>query len=126
MTDSSSSSAPNTPSKLPDYIQMASPAVNYHDVVPPLRAFTEFAALLHHLIFGNPLVVTSGKDAIHSTTSLHAFGKAVDVRTKDKSPEEQLLFLMVLGFSAPANHVSVFDERALPGQEHIHLEYHGA
>jgi hypothetical protein len=105
---------------------MASPAVNYRDVVSPLRAFTEFAALLHHLLFGNPLVVTSGKDAIHSTTSQHAFGKAVDVRTKDKTPEEQLLFISILTFSAPANFVCIFDERALPGQEHIHLEYHGA
>ena len=110
----------------PKYYELASPQVDVVDVLEPLMAFVEYLGLVHRVVFNKPLVVTSGKDAIHVNGSLHSQGRAVDIRTKDLLPDEQGLLLALLAYAAPANHIAVFDERALVGQEHIHLEYHGA
>jgi hypothetical protein len=113
------------PSGPPQYV-LASPQVVMDGVSPPLVSFIAHLGLWHSVTFGKPLVITSGKDAVHSASSLHGIGKAVDVRIKDLVPDAQMLFLAVLAYCAPENHIAVFDERALAGQEHIHLEYHGA
>jgi hypothetical protein len=104
----------------------ASPAVALEGVVEPLLAFAQHLALLHTVLFGTDLVITSGRDSIHAASSLHAQGKALDLRIKDLSPDAQIIFLSLLMYAAPENQVSVFDERALPGAPHIHVEYHGA
>ena len=110
----------------PKYYELASPAVVMEGVAEPLVAFVEYLGLVHHVVFNRPLIITSGKDAVHVAGSLHAEGRAVDIRTKDLLPDEQQLLLSLLAYAGPANHMAVFDERALAGQEHIHLEYHGA
>lgn len=104
----------------------ASPAVVLAGVEPKLISFTQNLAVLHKVLFGIDLVVTSGKDAIHAASSLHPQGKALDLRIRDLDADAQLMFLLVILYAAPANDVSVFDERALPGAPHIHIEYHGA
>jgi len=104
----------------------ASPAVVLDGVDAHLIAFMQHLAVIHKLLFGSDLVVTSGKDSIHAVGSLHAQGKAIDVRIKDLGVDEQLLFLAVLAYATPAAHIAVFDERALGAEAHIHLEYHGA
>lgn len=90
-----------------------------------MMAFAVHIAYLHWLLFGEPLVITSGKDALHVSASMHYQGLAVDVRTSDKNESEQILFLTILAYAAPERNVTVFDERALPGEPHIHIEYHG-
>lgn len=109
----------------PNY-QLATPSVVMAGVKLELVQFVDYLGLVHRVVFSKPLVITSGKDSQHVAGSLHAEGLAVDIRTKDLLPDEQQLLLMLLGYAGPANHIAIFDERALAGQEHIHLEYHGA
>ena len=103
----------------------ASPAVNLNGVKPELIAFAQHLAVLHGMLFGLDLVITSGKDSEHVAGSLHAQGLALDLRVKDLDAGGQMLFLAVLNYAAPDNHIAVFDERALPGAPHLHIEYHG-
>lgn len=105
-------------------LQLASPAVVLDGVDPHLISFVQHLAAIHLVVFGIDLVVTSGKDSIHSPGSLHAQGKAVDVRIKDLEPDAQLLFFSILAYAAPANGIAVFDERALGSEAHVHLESH--
>lgn len=116
----------NTQMELPQYIELSVPTVNWQGLVPDLLTFAGHLALLHQLLFGQPLVITSAKDGQHSAGSLHAEGKAIDVRTRDKSDEENLMLLAVLAFIASSAPVAVFDERHLEGSPHIHIEWHGA
>lgn len=109
-----------------DVIDLDDDKVNFKDVAPALFAFIVHMGYVHRILFGDPLVITSGKDGTHSPNSLHAVGKAVDVRTRDLDDTEQLLFLSVLLWAASNRECTVFDERALPGAGHIHVEYHGA
>lgn len=109
----------------PKYYELASPAVVMDGVAEPLVAFLEYLGLVHRVVFNKALVVTSGKDSVHTAGSLHADGLAVDIRTHDLLTDEQQLLLTLLAFAAPANHIAYFDERALGIEGHIHLEYHG-
>lgn len=109
----------------PKYYDLASPSVVMDGVVEPLLAFAEYLGMVHRVVFGKQMVVTSGRDSVHVVGSLHAEGKAVDVRTKDLLPDEQALLLHLIAFAGPSNHIACFDERALGAQAHIHLEWHG-
>ena len=124
--------APSAPAPLPTAPQewsvgyeLASPAVNLVGVNDALLSFLAYLAMIHKLLFNKPLVVTSGKDSVHVASSLHGQGLAVDIRTRDLLPDEQALLLHLLAFAGPANHIAIFDERALGSEAHIHLEYHG-
>jgi hypothetical protein len=112
--------------ELPPGVSLASLSVNVDEINAGLWNFVGHLALIHQLLFSKPLVITSGRDSVHAAGSLHAEGKAVDVRTKGLLPDEQALLLHVLAYAGPCSDVATFDERALPGQEHIHLEWHGA
>lgn len=119
---------PIAPAATPPPVQnftLASPSVSVKDVVPQLMAFVDYLGFVHRIVFNKMLTVTSGKDAIHTAGSLHAEGKAVDIRTHELLPDEQALLLHLLAYAGPANHIAVFDERALGAEAHIHLEYHG-
>ncbi len=91
--------------------------------------FMEYLAhlgMIHKLLFGTDLVITSGKDGQHVAGSLHPLGLAVDLRTRDKTPEQFDLWMHVLSYSADAVPIAVFDERNVPPGKHLHLEWHGA
>jgi len=90
-----------------------------------LLTFAAQLAYLHFLLFGLPLVITSGRDGDHVPTSLHKIGRALDFRTHDKTAEEMQVFLSILAFAAPGQMCRVFDERIGQGGEHVHVEYHG-
>ncbi len=106
--------------------ELAGPRVTVAGVKAELMSFVDYLGLVHRVVFGKPLVITSGKDSIHVAGSLHGQGLAVDVRTRDLASDEQGLLLALLAYAAPAARIAVFDERALGGEAHIHLEYHGA
>jgi hypothetical protein len=105
--------------------ETATPSVNVAGVKAELMAFVDYLGFIHRIVFSKVLVVTSGKDSIHVSGSLHSEGLAVDIRTRELLPDEQALLLHLLAYAGPANHVAVFDERALGAEAHIHLEYHG-
>jgi hypothetical protein len=81
---------------------------------------------IHQRLFGNQMIITSARDGQHAPGSLHAAGKAFDVRTIDKSESGALLFLLVIAFLGRTRPIAVFDERNLPGNPHFHIEWHGA
>jgi hypothetical protein len=107
------------------YYLLATPAVDVAGVKPELMSFVDYLGMVHRLVFNKMLTITSGKDSVHVSGSLHSEGLAVDIRTRDLLPDEQALLLHLLAYAGPANHVAVFDERALGAEAHIHLEYHG-
>lgn len=110
---------------LPKSVELAGPEVNLDGVADALLAYVGRLGDVHEAIFAIPLVITSGKDGAHAPGSLHGQGRAVDLRTHDKSDVEMVIFLAVLAYSAGNFHCTVFDERALPGAPHMHIEYHG-
>jgi hypothetical protein len=117
-----------TPVNIPAVHQVlitASDAVELDGVEQPLMNFAAQLAYLHFLLFGLPLVITSGKDGEHVASSFHGIGRALDFRTHDKSAEEMVIFDAILAFAAPQQNCRFFDERVGPGGEHLHLEYHG-
>jgi hypothetical protein len=114
--------------KIPSADQILLPAsneVSIDGVHPDLISYAVHLAYIHWLLFGKPLIITSGKDGKHVAGSLHAQGRALDFRTRDLEADEELVFFQVLAFSAVGRKCGVFDERAVPGGAHIHVEYHG-
>src|SRR5216684_1656686 len=103
----------------------ASYQVEIEGVEPKLMTFAVQLGYLHFLLFGLPLVITSGRDGEHVPTSLHKVGRALDFRTHDKTAEEMQVFLGILAYAAPHQNCRVFDERVGAGGEHVHVEYHG-
>lgn len=99
--------------------------VEIEGVEPALMTFAVQLGYLHFLLFGIPLVITSGKDSVHVKSSFHDVGRALDFRTHDKSAEEMQAFLAILAYAAPHQNCRVFDERVGAGGEHVHVEYHG-
>jgi hypothetical protein len=81
---------------------------------------------IHQALFMEQLTITSARDGQHTQGSLHSLGRAVDIRTGDKSQAANLVFLTMLGYVATVMPITIFDERNLPGQAHIHIEWHGA
>src|SRR5258708_1541990 len=110
---------------LPLGLAVADNTVVLDGVHPKLMDFLGQLAPIHKLLFGIDLVVTSGKDGHHVAGSLHMLGRAVDLRTHDKSPDEVTLLLHVLSFSTVSLPIAVFDERNVPPSPHLHLEWHG-
>lgn len=105
--------------------EVASPAVVLEGVKLELMEFVDYLGLVHRVVFGKRLVVTSGKDGQHAASSLHSQGLAVDIRVRDLLPDEQVLLLSLIAYAGPSNGIACFDERALGLEAHIHLEYHG-
>jgi hypothetical protein len=99
--------------------------VEIDGVEPALMTYAASLGYLHFLLFGLPLVITSGRDGEHVPTSLHKVGRALDFRTHDKTADEMMVFLSILAYSAPRQACRVFDERVGAGGEHVHVEYHG-
>ncbi len=102
-----------------------SDSVEIEGVEPKLMAFAVQLGYLHFFLFGQPLVITSGRDGEHVPTSLHKIGRALDFRTHDKTEGEMQVFLGILAYAAPHQMCRVFDERVGAGGEHVHVEYHG-
>jgi hypothetical protein len=118
----------NTQTNVPPAHQVliaASDAVEIEGVHPKLMEFAVQLAYLHFLLFGLPLVITSGKDGQHVKSSYHDVGRALDFRTRDKSDDEMTVFLTILAYAAPHVECRYFDERVGQGGEHVHVEYHG-
>lgn len=111
---------------LPIGLAVADSTVVLDGVDPTLMAYAEHLGLLHRILFGKPLTITSGFDGKHVQNSYHQKGLALDVRTQDLDLEEQGLLLALISFSAPLKEIAVFDERGVAGSPHVHLEYHGA
>jgi hypothetical protein len=111
--------------ELPLGLGVASPDVVLDGVDPRLMAYVEHLGMVHQILFGRQLIITSGKEGEHVQNSFHKIGRALDLRTIDKEPDEVIIFLSIIAFSAPSQGIAVFDERATHDAKHVHLELHG-
>jgi len=116
---------PLPPGVLPAGVERASASVVTEGLDAGLFAFLTPLGLTMLSLFDQPAVITSARDAIHGTGSKHYTGKAIDVRVRDIRPEWQSTFLLVLTVLAQRFKLTVFDERNLPGEPHIHVEVAG-
>jgi hypothetical protein len=119
-----------TPNPLPDGVlpsgvEKARPEVNVTDLHPSLVAFLVPLGLVHLHLFDLPVVITAGRDGLHSPGSKHHSGDAVDLRVKDLPDKWRAAHLLVLSTLSDRFGLTVFDESNLPGQPHIHVEVAG-
>lgn len=110
------------PGVLPIGVERKDGTVNVSSLVPEITTALAKLGRLHLDLFEKPLIVTSANDGKHAAGSRHYVNKAVDVRMLDKSPAEQVLFIAVVTFLSERLHLMLFDERQLPGSDHVHLE----
>jgi hypothetical protein len=109
----------------PAGLELANESVVLEGVNQEFLDFVSHVGVVHALIFGHPLVITSGRDS-HAPGDVHMRGDAVDLRTVDKDPEGVMLLLAMLAYAATTVAVAVFDERQGAGGPHIHIEWRGA
>lgn len=76
------------------------------------------AALIHRERFNADLVVTSARDSMHNTGSLHYVGKAADLRTRDLHGGEQATFVQLL-----KNELEPLGFDVVLENDHIHIEF---
>jgi hypothetical protein len=86
-----------------------------------LVQFVVRAAQVHAVMFGTPLVITSGNDGKHVPGSAHGKNAAVDLRSHDIDAGSQMVFAMVLISLGNRSGVAVYDERAARSP-HWHCE----
>ncbi len=72
---------------------------------------------------GAEMIVTSVKDGVHGTDSLHAKGNAADLRTRSLSAEQLGDVLVNLRRELEPIGFDVVDETSKPGSPHIHIEF---
>jgi hypothetical protein len=65
---------------VPPGVQLKDATVNVQDIATVLQSFLVVAGLVHMHLFNQLLVVTSGKDGVHSPGSKHGRGEALDLR----------------------------------------------
>lgn len=103
------------------HVETGAPSVDVSKLDSSLCDFLVEAGDLHSLLFNKPMVITSGNDGQHVAHSAHYLNFAADLRTRDLSEAQAMLFTAVLCFIAPKYKIVVFDERATPGQ-HWHVQ----
>lgn len=109
----------------PDYVELASSTVDIVGVDSDLMDYLARLGLLHMGLFRKPLVITSAKDGNHVKGSAHYAGRAVDVRSNDKTDEEQTVFAVMMSYLGPHRGMGVFDERTVITGPHWHIEKQG-
>jgi hypothetical protein len=110
------------PNPFPQYVVPKSPEVNLDGVAQPLLDFLGVLGIVHVALWSCPLIVTSARDQTHAANSKHASGKAVDLRVNDIVRDHGDRLLAVVLVLCERFHLTVFDERNLPGAGHFHVE----
>jgi len=105
---------------------VAEDSVVVDGLVPQFRSFLGFLAAVFQTLFGFSMVITSGLDGVHAYNSLHKVGRAVDIRTKDLTPVEQVVLMCIVAYLSGKTAIAAFDERNVAPGQHLHLEWHGA
>lgn len=72
---------------------------------------------------GADFIVTSAKDGIHGSNSLHAKGNAFDARTRHITKEQGDRILRDTKLALEVFGYDVIDERGKPGAAHFHVEF---
>ncbi len=103
-------------------VVLAGPNVKVDQIVPELAKVVVYLGRIHLALFDTALVLTSGNDGTHAAGSKHSTNQAVDIRSRDLSPDAELAFAAVLAWASPAMGFGVFDERHLASGPHWHIE----
>jgi hypothetical protein len=104
------------------FLELASKDVHVENLNSRLVRFAVQAANIHQWMYQKSLVITSGNDGEHAIGSLHYKNAAVDLRSHDITPVQQVSFLVVLVQLGQDNGIAVFDERVNPDKQHYHCE----
>lgn len=119
-------STPDAPltiiTEVPQNCALATTSVDIQGIDPGLLQYARVAGLAHVALFGTYLTITSGKDGQHAPGGAHPKGKALDFRSHDLSPEQQLMYGTLLCYLAQRYGVRVFDERSMGTDGHWHVE----
>lgn len=107
---------------LPIGVERKDATVNVASLVPEMTTALAKLGRIHLDMFDKPLVITSGNDGTHGAGSKHFTNRAVDAHMTDKTEAEQALFIGVVTHLSQRLRLMMFDERQLPGSDHIHLE----
>lgn len=109
------------PAWWPEHLEVSDRTVDVEELDPALQAFLAAAAARHWTLFSLPLIVTSGNDGNHGAGSKHYEWKAVDLRTRDLTLEQQNTFSVAIVMMQAEFKVGLFDERFI-GTPHWHVE----
>jgi len=109
------------PNWWPEHLEVSDTSVDVADLDAGLQVFLAAAAARHFRLFDAPLIITSGHDGTHAAGSKHYEWKAVDLRARDLSLDQQQTFGVVLVQMTPEFKIGVFDERYITGP-HWHVE----
>jgi hypothetical protein len=110
------------PGQLPPYVELKDKSVLWNSLDSRIVRALVVLGHVHAFLFDRPLVITSANDGTHAKGSKHYRGLACDVRSKDKSPAEKVLFAAILAQQVERLGVSFFLEHAGTDNEHFHLE----
>lgn len=119
---SETAASPLPAGALPVGVERANLGVVVSQLVPQVLYFLQPLGMISLRLFGKPVIITSGNDGTHVAGSKHYKWEAVDLRTTDKTPVEQAIFLTIVCDLAQRFELCVFDERQRPGGAHVHVE----
>lgn len=92
-------------------------SVSFDGAGAPILHALAVADAIYLRIARHDVVVTSCRDGKHSDGSFHYQGLAVDLRTRDVTPDERILILARLRAELPAPY-EIIDEGT-----HFHIEF---
>ncbi|MBA0084821.1 MAG: hypothetical protein HRJ53_07490 [Acidobacteria bacterium Pan2503] len=110
----------------PDQVLVpASDAVTLDGISKPLLEYVVRLGYLHWLLFGEPLRIQRVYEPIALVTNAQHVGTHVAFELESLEEHEQLVFLGLVVYSAPANQCVMADMRALPPGKRITVDYYG-
>lgn len=110
----------------PPFVELSSATVDIAGVDAELMDYVAKLGQVHMHLFSKTLVITSARDGNHVQGSAHYRGLAVDLRSTDKTEEEQTVFAVIMSYLSPHRGMGVFDERTVNTGPHWHVEKQGA
>ncbi len=111
--------------QLPAYVEVKDAGVMWKSLDSRIMRALVVLGHVHTFLFDKTLIITSANDGKHAAGSKHYRGLACDVRSKDKSEAENVVFAAILTQQFARLGISFFREAAGTDNEHWHLEVAG-
>jgi hypothetical protein len=111
--------------QLPAYVEVKDATVKWQYLDSRIMRALVVLGHVHTFLFDKTLILTSANDGTHAANSKHYRNLAADVRSKDKSEAENVVFAAILTQQYARLGVSFFREAAGTPNEHWHLEVAG-
>jgi hypothetical protein len=111
--------------QLPPYVEVKDKAVVWKNLSSLIMRALVVLAHVHVFLFDKTLVITSANDGTHAQGSKHYRNLACDVRSKDKTEAENVVFAAILTQQFARLGISFYREAAGTENEHWHIEVAG-